>query len=63
MVRCVNRTAMVLLGSAYLQTEVFCGSGVRGKKDDGRDVGIICTGIAAPRSPAFSSRMKTPVWC
>jgi hypothetical protein len=62
MVRCVNRTVKALFGSAFLQTEVFCRSGERWKKDDGRDVGIICTGIAVPRSSAFSSRMKTPVW-
>ena len=49
MLRCVNRTAMALLDSAYLQTEVFCRSGVRGKKDDGRDVGLISTRIAAAK--------------
>src|SRR6266849_8228361 len=49
MLHCMNRTAMALLDSAYVQTVVFCRSGVRGKKDDGRDVGLISTRIAAAK--------------
>jgi hypothetical protein len=37
---------MVLLGWAYLQTEVLCRLGVREKKDDGRVVGLFSSRIA-----------------